>query len=73
MLIGYVLCLQIDNMDEMMKDRESQLDTIKQRLRTLNADQNTSDSALSSLEVSLNDKEKQIERYIMQTLQAPRI
>ena len=45
-----------------MKEKEGQMDTLRQRMRTMHADQNTSDSALSSLEDSLSEKEKQIER-----------
>lgn len=45
-----------------MRDKESQLVSQKQRLNSLHADQDTSDTTLASLERSISDKEKQIDR-----------
>ena len=48
----------------MLRDKESQLMETKTRLATIQADHSASDSALTSLETSLAEREKQIERYI---------
>jgi hypothetical protein len=59
---GIVVLFQIEHLEDMVGDKEGQLQASKARLASLHADQSSSDSALSSLEESLSDREKQIER-----------
>ena len=46
----------------MLRDKETQLQQAKSRLATIQADHTASDSALTNLETSLAEREKQIER-----------
>ena len=45
-----------------MKEKENQLELAKGRLASVQVDQSTQDSALTSLEAALADKEKQIQK-----------
>ena len=54
--------LQMENLDEVLKDKEEQLAAAKSRLASVSADQNSSDSVVSSLEACMAEKDKQIER-----------
>lgn len=49
-------------MEEMLREKEVLCDQLKGRLRALHADQDNTDSAISSLEDSLTEKDKLIER-----------
>lgn len=56
------LALQVENLDEILQEKENQLLGAQAKLASMHADQSSSDSALSSLEDSLADKERHIER-----------
>ena len=47
-----------------MKEKEAIVSSTKAKLASLQADHNTSGSALSSLEELLLDKDRQIERHV---------
>ncbi len=49
-------------MEDMLRDKETQLQQVKGRLASIQADHTASDSALTNLETSVAEKEKQIER-----------
>ena len=62
-VLSYLFYLpQVDNVEDMLRDKENQLQQAKSRLATIQADHSASDSALTSLETSLAEREKQIER-----------
>ena len=46
----------------MLRDKDAQLQQAKGRLAAIQADHSASDSALTNLETSLAEREKQIER-----------
>ena len=46
----------------MLRDKETQLQQAKSRLATVQAEHSSNDSALTNLETSLAEREKQIER-----------
>ena len=62
--IFFFLCLfQVDNLEEMLKDKNGQIETLKARVRTLHDDHSSNDTNVASLEESLSEREKQIERW----------
>ncbi len=46
----------------MLRDKDQQLQTAKGRLAAIQADHTASDSQVSTLQSSLNDRDKQLER-----------
>lgn len=56
------LCLQNESFLEQLKERDSQTLSLRDRLTALQADQSSSDSAVSSLEDALIDKDRTIEK-----------
>lgn len=57
--------VQTENLEDLVKEKEAIVSSTKAKLASLQADHNTSGSALSSLEELLLDKERQIERYML--------
>ena len=52
----------MDNLEDLIKEKEALVTSTKSKLASLQADHNTSGTAMSSLEELITDKEKQIER-----------
>ncbi|XP_074645520.1 ELKS/Rab6-interacting/CAST family member 1-like isoform X2 [Tubulanus polymorphus] len=57
-----MLTADIENFEEQINEKESQLNSTKACIATMHADRTCSDSTLSNLEEIIQDKEKQIER-----------
>ena len=48
--------LQIENLQEQLRDKEKQLSSLKERVKSLQADTSNTDTALTTLEESLAEK-----------------
>ncbi|XP_073693803.1 ELKS/Rab6-interacting/CAST family member 1 [Garra rufa] len=53
---------QIENLQEQLKDKEKQMTSLKERVKSLQADTSNTDTALTTLEEALAEKERIIER-----------
>ncbi|XP_038054549.1 ELKS/Rab6-interacting/CAST family member 1-like isoform X3 [Patiria miniata] len=58
----YILQIKIDNLQEQLHDKEEQCNQLRAKLSSVQADQTSSDSAMSSLEDALMDKDKALDR-----------
>ena len=56
--------LQIDSLEEQIKEKDMQVSSTKAKLASLQADHSSSGTALSSLEELLADKDQQIEKFV---------
>ena len=54
--------MQIDNLTEQLKDRDNQASSLRERISALQADQTSSDTAVSSLEDALIEKDETIQK-----------
>ena len=54
--------MQIDNLTEQLKDRDNQASSLRERISALQADQTSSDTAVSSLEDALIEKDQTIQK-----------
>ena len=61
-----VLQRKIENLDELLKEKDNQLDMARARLTAIQAHHSTNEGALSGLEEALQDKEKQIAQLRVQ-------
>ncbi|EPY86966.1 hypothetical protein CB1_000286017 [Camelus ferus] len=57
-----LLVLQIENLQEQLRDKEKQMSSLKERVKSLQADTTNTDTALTTLEEALAEKERTIER-----------
>lgn len=48
--------LQIENLQEQLRDKEKQMSSLKERVKSLQADTSNTDTALTTLEESLAEK-----------------
>lgn len=48
--------LQIENLQEQLRDKEKQMSSLKERVKSLQADTSNTDTALNTLEESLSEK-----------------
>lgn len=48
--------LQIENLQEQLRDKEKQMSSLKERVKSLQADTSNTDTALTTLEESLSEK-----------------
>ena len=55
---------QLDNLDDQLQEKDDEIGVIRNKLTSYHADQSSTDSAVSSLEESLSDKDKQIDKYV---------
>lgn len=55
--------LKVENLEDIVKEKEAVISSTKAKLASLQADHSTSGSTLSSLEELLVDKERQIDRF----------
>lgn len=53
---GYLFVLQIENLQEQLRDKEKQMSSLKERVKSLQADTSNTDTALTTLEESLAEK-----------------
>lgn len=53
---GLVFTLQIENLQEQLRDKEKQMSSLKERVKSLQADTSNTDTALTTLEESLAEK-----------------
>lgn len=53
-------CAQIDNLEDLLKEKETQLEGSRIRLTQIQAHHSTSEGTLTSLEEAISDKDKQI-------------
>lgn len=51
-----MLTLQIENLQEQLRDKEKQMSSLKERVKSLQADTSNTDTALNTLEESLAEK-----------------
>lgn len=51
---------QIENLEDLLKEKDNQLDGARSRLSAMQAHHSTSEGTLSSLEEAISDKDKQI-------------
>lgn len=51
-----VFNLQIENLQEQLRDKEKQMSSLKERVKSLQADTSNTDTALTTLEESLSEK-----------------
>lgn len=56
MFIVTVIALQIENLQEQLRDKEKQMSSLKERVKSLQADTSNTDTALTTLEESLAEK-----------------
>lgn len=56
----HIVFLQIDNLEELLKEKDNQVDVVRARLNAFQAHHSTSEGAMTSLEDAINDKDKQI-------------
>lgn len=54
--------LQIENLEDLLKEKDNQVDMARARLNAMQAHHCSSEGALSSLEEVIGDKEKQIQQ-----------
>ena len=52
----FVCALQIENLQEQLRDKEKQMSSLKERVKSLQADTSNTDTALTTLEESLAEK-----------------
>lgn len=52
----FVFTLQIENLQEQLRDKEKQMSSLKERVKSLQADTSNTDTALTTLEESLAEK-----------------
>lgn len=57
-LMVTVFNLQIENLQEQLRDKEKQMSSLKERVKSLQADTSNTDTALTTLEESLSEKVK---------------
>lgn len=50
------LSVQIENLQEQLKDKEKQMTSLKERVKSLQADTSNTDTALTTLEEALAEK-----------------
>lgn len=50
------VCVQIENLQEQLRDKEKQMSSLKERVKSLQADTSNTDTALTTLEESLAEK-----------------
>lgn len=50
------LAVQIENLQEQLRDKEKQMSSLKERVKSLQADTSNTDTALTTLEESLAEK-----------------
>lgn len=50
------MCVQIENLQEQLRDKEKQMSSLKERVKSLQADTSNTDTALTTLEESLAEK-----------------
>lgn len=48
--------MQIENLQEQLKDKEKQMTSLKERVKSLQADTSNTDTALTTLEEALSEK-----------------
>lgn len=53
---GAAFPLQIENLQEQLRDKEKQMSSLKERVKSLQADTSNTDTALNTLEESLAEK-----------------
>lgn len=55
---SWFLCfnLQIENLQEQLRDKEKQMSSLKERVKSLQADTSNTDTAFTTLEESLSEK-----------------
>jgi trichohyalin, putative len=53
---------QIENLEDLLKEKDNQIEMAKSRLSAMQAHHSTSEGALTNLEEAINDKDKQIEQ-----------
>lgn len=51
-----VFALQIENLQEQLRDKEKQMSSLRERVKSLQADTSNTDTALTTLEESLAEK-----------------
>lgn len=56
MAFVFVLFQQIENLQEQLRDKEKQMSSLKERVKSLQADTSNTDTALTTLEESLAEK-----------------
>ncbi len=56
MFILTAFALQIENLQEQLRDKEKQMSSLKERVKSLQADTSNTDTALTTLEESLAEK-----------------
>lgn len=54
--ILHPFALQIENLQEQLRDKEKQMSSLKERVKSLQADTSNTDTALTTLEESLSEK-----------------
>jgi len=54
----------VEDLEDRVKDKEDELASLKVKLSSASASQNSVDSLMTGLQESLNSKEKQIERFV---------
>lgn len=60
-IYDWVYCwLQIENLEDLLKEKDNQVDMARARLTAMQAHHCSSEGALSSLEEAIGDKEKQM-------------
>uniref|UniRef100_A0A2K5V8N0 ELKS/RAB6-interacting/CAST family member 1 n=1 Tax=Macaca fascicularis TaxID=9541 RepID=A0A2K5V8N0_MACFA len=59
---SFFLSLLIENLQEQLRDKEKQMSSLKERVKSLQADTTNTDTALTTLEEALAEKERTIER-----------
>lgn len=59
-LTAKLLLLQIENLEDLLKEKDNQVDMARARLTAMQAHHCSSEGALSSLEEAIGDKEKQM-------------
>lgn len=50
------ICTQIENLQEQLRDKEKQMSSLKERVKSLQADTTNTDTALTTLEEALAEK-----------------
>lgn len=50
------VCVQIENLQEQLRDKEKQMSSLKERVKSLQTDTSNTDTALNTLEESLAEK-----------------
>lgn len=65
--------MQIENLQEQLRDKEKQMNSLKERVKSLQADTSNTDTALTTLEEALAEKvgtrtHKNTHRYTLEAL-----